>query len=399
MGLDFLRTASWLGRKRVRGYVVLLALLNVAILVFLVATSRDGVDRNGFLLGSDFISFWTAGRMLLSGGEVYDMAAHIAAQRAFFAPEEGFTAFFYPPSFLPFCYPLGLLGYFPALLGWLALTAAVYVLATRPWLREAGVEMPAILLFAAFPPVLITVTHGQTSFLVAALLGAGAWCVRSRPLLAGVLFGLATIKPQLGLLVPVALLATGQWRVIMSAGVAAVLLAAFSAAVSGPEIWSEWLAIGDKAQEAMSQGVVGYDKMVSPFAAVMLLGAPAALAYALQALVSLGVAAAIAFSGIRQGWTPLLGALVLAGAPLATPFVLDYDLVLLAFPLAMLAARPFAPWEKIGLALAFVAPAFARPLAMEAGIPIMVPVMLLMFLLLWKRARRADRRTPAAATA
>ena len=39
----------------------------------------------------------------------------------------------------------------------------------------------------------------------------------------GWLFGLATIKPQLGLLVPVALLASGQWRAIAGAGGAAHL--------------------------------------------------------------------------------------------------------------------------------------------------------------------------------
>ncbi len=33
-----------------------------------------------------------------------------------------------------------------------------------------------------------------------------------RPVLAGVLFGLAAVKPQLGLLVPVALISARQWR-------------------------------------------------------------------------------------------------------------------------------------------------------------------------------------------
>ena len=97
MGLGFLRDADWLGADRVRGYLWLFAAINLATLLFLVVTSHDGVDRNGFLLGSDFISFWTAGRMLHSGGHVYDVAAHIEAQRRYFAPANGYTAFFYPP--------------------------------------------------------------------------------------------------------------------------------------------------------------------------------------------------------------------------------------------------------------------------------------------------------------
>jgi hypothetical protein len=82
MGLDFLRQAMWLDAARVRGYLLLIAVANVAVLPFLVATSNQGVDRNGFLLGTDFLSFWTSGPMVLVGANVYDTAEHIAAPRA-----------------------------------------------------------------------------------------------------------------------------------------------------------------------------------------------------------------------------------------------------------------------------------------------------------------------------
>ena len=78
---------------------------------------------------------------------------------------------------------------------------------------------------------------------------------------------------------------------------------------------------------------------------------------------------------------------MLAGAPLVTPFVLDYDLVLLAFPLIWLAARDeHLPWERLVIALAFAAPAFARPLAMNAGIPVMPLVLVALFALVTRRA-------------
>lgn len=85
MGVDALRKAEWLGQARARAYLVLLALVNCAMLAFLLATSKNRVDRNGFLIGTDFLSFWTAGRMLVDGGNVYDGAAHAAAQSTFFA--------------------------------------------------------------------------------------------------------------------------------------------------------------------------------------------------------------------------------------------------------------------------------------------------------------------------
>jgi hypothetical protein len=93
----------------------------------------------------------------------------------------------------------------------------------------------------------------------------------------------------------------------------------------------------------------------------------------------------------RRSFTPGMGALVLAGAPLATPFVLDYDMVLTAFPLAYLFARGradgFDDWERITIAATFAAVAFARPLAINAGVPIMPLLLIALFVLVWKRVR------------
>ncbi|KMS59448.1 hypothetical protein V474_09590 [Novosphingobium barchaimii LL02] len=390
MGADFLRTMDWLGAARARGYLRLLALLNAVMLIALIATSHGGVDRNGFLLGSDFISFWTVGQMLGAHANPYDGAAHIAAQRLLFASDTGYTAFFYPPSFLPFCRPLGLLGYFPALGLWLTATAAVYLAALRGWWREADTRMPLWLLFLAFPAVPIVVTHGQTAFLVAGLLGLGAWLVPSRPVLAGVLFGLATIKPQFGVLLPLVLLLTREWKVIIAAALTALTLAAIAAFAFGWQTWPDWLAASARAEEAMAAGGVGYAKMTSPFAALKLLGASTTPAYAVQAIVSLAVAGLVGWAAWRRRWSPALAAGTLVGAPLATPFVLDYDMVILAFPLLWLTGQGlrggFAPWEKLAITLAFAAPAFARPLAMNAGIPVMPLVLAGLFAAAWRRA-------------
>jgi hypothetical protein len=393
MGADFLRRMDWLGAARARGYLRLLAVLNVVMLAALVLTSHGGIDRNGFLLGSDFVSFWTVGHMLHFGADPYDGAAHIAAQRTFFASDAGYTAFFYPPSFLPFCRPLGLLGYFPALACWLIATGAVYIAALKVWWREAGTGTPLWLLFLAFPAVPIVITHGQTSFLVAGLLGLGAWLVPSRPVLAGVLMGLATIKPQFGLLLPLVLLLTREWKVIAAAALTALTLAACSALAFGHEVWPAWLAASGRAEDAMAAGAVGYAKMTSSFAALKLLGTPTPQAYVVQGVISLVVAGVVAFSAWRRRWTDGLAALTLAGAPMATPFVLDYDMVLVAFPLLWLTGEGmrngFGRWEKLTLLLAFAAPAFARPVAMNLGVPIMPIVLMALFVSVWLRCRRA----------
>jgi len=392
MGVD-LRRADWLTAARARAYLWIMALLNGVTLALLLATSRNGVDRNGHLLGTDFLSFWTVGRMLIGRRDIYDQSAHIAAQQAYFTQADGFTAFFYPPTFLPFCWPLGLLEYFPALALWLVVTGALFVLAVTAWLRRFPVAAPAWLLIAAFPATLIQVTHGQTAFLSAGLLLLGALWVRERPIFSGVLFGLATVKPQFGLLVPLVLVLTGEWRVIAAAAATALALTVASAVLFGAGLWHEWYTLTRAAQTAMDAGTVGYAKMVSPFAGLMLLGVPSGLSYALQGLISAVVAAMLAQASWRRRYTAELGALMLVGAVLVTPFVLDYDMLLLAPTLIVVASRGFGPWEKLALLLAFAAPAFARPIGMNLHVPIMPEAAFLLYWVLWRRLRR-DRTGP-----
>ncbi|MBV1687243.1 DUF2029 domain-containing protein [Novosphingobium sp. G106] len=390
MGVDFIRRADWLGEARARGYLWCVALLNVAALILLVATSRGGIDRNGFLLGTDFISFWTTGHMLQSGGNVYDTSAHIAAQRAFFQQGDAYTAFFYPPLFLPICYNLGYLGYFPALGTWLVVTGAMFVQGVRFWARKLDFTLPLWTAVAAFPPVLITLTHGQTSFLAASFLGVGLLRLCDRPWAGGFLLGIAAIKPQFGLLVPVALLLTGQWRTIIAAAITVTVFGLAATLISGPAVWADWFAVTRAAQAAMAEGAVPFAKMQSLFAATRLLGASTGVAYAIQGVLTTAVVATVAWTAWRQGYNAGVAALILAGAPLATPFVLDYDMVLLAFPLIWLAAEAlrqgFYPWEKLVFVLTFIAGAFARPLAMFVGVPIMPVILIAFFIFVLRRA-------------
>lgn len=387
MGPQFLRSAAWLTAARVKAYLWILATLNIVTLAFLLATSRGGVDRHGFLLGTDFLSFWTAGRLLVRHADVYDQAAHIAEQQAYFSQVDAFTAFFYPPPFLPFCWPLGALAYFPALILWLVSTGALFVFAVTRWLHRYRLPAPTWLLLLAYPACVIQITHGQTAFLVAGLLLLGALWVQERPMLAGVAFGLATIKPQFGVLVPMVLLLTGEWRVIVAASAAALALSATSTMLFGPGVWNEWYALTRAAQAAMDAGSMGYAKMVSPFAGAMLLGIPLWFSYIIQAAVSIGVAVALAIVSWRRPYSSELGALMLVGSVQFTPFVLDYDLLLLGPALIVMVARSFGPWEKLAVFLAFAAPAFARPIAMNLHLPIAPVIALLLFYLLWRRVR------------
>lgn len=386
---SIIRDANWLTQDRRQAVIHVLALFHLLALAALVVFSRGGIDPFGSLLGTDFLSFWTSGRMLHLGANPYDIAQHIAHQRALFAQPGTYTAFYYPPLFLPICYLLGFLDYLPALTLWLLATGVVFWLAVRSWYRVLGMSGPGLAVSLAFPAVFATITHGQTAFLVTGLIGWGLALLRERAWVAGALIGLATIKPQLGVLIPVALIATGQWRAILAAGTSAAVLAALASLCFGPEIWGDWLAIGPAAREAMANGAIGFAKMQSVFAAARLVGAPETVAWTLQFCATAIVAMLVARAGWKHGWSLELAAMLCAGALLATPFALHYDLLILAFPLCLLVARGYAPWERSIAAAAFVAPLLSLSLAHLLNVP---PTPIVLAALVWALWRRIERR-------
>lgn len=384
--LRSLRHGSRLDVGSVRGYAWLLAAVNVLTLVVVIATSREGIDRYDQIIGSDFLSFWATGRLLVEGALPYDAAARLAAMQQVAPALAGYPAYFYPPSFLPLCFPMGLLPYFLALTIWMIASGAAYYAPVRKWFARCAPGQPVWLWVLAFPPVVITVLHGQTSFLLAALVATGLAILRDKPWLAGFLLGLATFKPQFGILVPIALLATGSWRAIAGAALGAASLAAIATFAFGTQVWTDWLALGREAEASMTGGAIGFGKMVSAFAAARLVGLSEGVAYAIQGVVTVAVAAMVAWAGWRRQWTLGLAALVMAGTPLATPFVLDYDMVLLAFPLLYLAGQGYRPWEKTVSAAVVLATILARPMALQFGVPIMPFAMAALFWLVWQRA-------------
>jgi hypothetical protein len=235
--LRWLSAADWLDAARARAWRNVLLVLSALAIVVWCALSRHGVDVTGKPLGTDFASFYAASRLTLSGhpAAAYDVASHHAAQSAIFSRDLGYAAFFYPPLFLLICAPLGLLPYLASLAVWLGATGAAFLAAMRGWLGE-GFGLAAVL---AFPALLLNLGHGQNAFLSAALLGAGALALNPRPILAGVALGLLAYKPQLGLMIPVALIAARRWTTLAAAAATVLLMAAASLALFGVETWQD----------------------------------------------------------------------------------------------------------------------------------------------------------------
>ncbi|SCV00655.1 hypothetical protein CNECB9_750011 [Cupriavidus necator] len=114
----------------------------------------------------------------------------------------------YPPMFLLFVMPLALFPFAASYLIFIGSTAAIYIAALIRIVDIPGAPRYAVWLpVVAFPGVHEAAIMGQNSLLTAGLAAWGLIHLRARPVLSGVLIGLLSIKPQLALLFPVALVA------------------------------------------------------------------------------------------------------------------------------------------------------------------------------------------------
>ena len=327
--LNSLVNASWVDEERLKVYPLIILSMLAAATAYVLA-SNDGLLPNGNPFGSDFVSFWVAAREALFGDPTvaYARETFEPAQQILF-PDGGFFAFFYPPHFQMILLPLGGLPFFGALAVWLTLT---YALVGWVMTRITGDVKLTLELAIAFPAAFLNISHGQNAFLTAGLFAASLYYLPTRPVLAGVFFGVLTFKPQLGVLIPVALMAAGQWRVIASAAATTLALALASALLLGVDVWTAFLAQTKDATDVLEQGSVGFAKMISVYSGLRAVGLGHMLAMSAHIVVSLAVVTVV-WQVWRQKASASHGlkcAVLIVGALIVTPFGLNYDLYLLA---------------------------------------------------------------------
>jgi hypothetical protein len=384
-----LRDCAWLDADRARAYKRILLAITALGCIGWIALGAGGLDREGKPIGTDFVGFYSASRLALDGRPelAYDVGAHWAAEKALFGPALGYTAFFYPPPALMICLPLALAPYFWSLAAWLAATGYAYYCVLRFYLPSLD---PAA--FLAFPAVFVNVAHGQNGFLSAALIGGGLFVMDRRPALAGLLFGAMAFKPHLALVIPFALVFARRWTSFAVAGAAAATFSALSLAAFGAAAWDGFFADASFARSALENHLVGDEKIQSVFAGVRLMHGSLALAWGAQIATALCVVAALFWLQGRAFRTAAEAPAVVCAGLLMSPFLLDYDLTLLAVPLVWLLGQGrrsgFLPFEKALMAFAYLLPLVSRAAACAVGLPLAPLTIAAVFALTVRRALR-----------
>jgi alpha-1,2-mannosyltransferase len=361
-------------------------ILGVSLLLFLSYLVYVLSGRQQF---NDFFVFWAAARLSEHAplAAAYDPQQFQAFKLAYTDGRLAQYPFLYPPSAMLLFRPFGLLPFGYSLLAWNLASLTLFLGAVRQALK------PPLALFAALvaPATMIALLFGQTGLLTGAAALLGFSLLPRRPLLAGIVLGLLTLKPQLALLPLPLLFAAGHWRAGLAAVATAAALAGASLALYGAESWQAWLA----ALHGFSGGLSGSSAHrqfgITVYFALVALGLDSRAALALQALLALAVLWATA-RALRRGGEPARIA-PLPALYLATPYAAAYDLPALGAACLLLFAAGQREQFRDGELLALGAAWFLPFLLMFSPVPLYAlacGVLLALFLLVLRRMKPAS---------
>ncbi len=378
----------WLNKRRLKAYPWLFLVAFAMIAGTWVVRSDVGLDVEGKPLGYDFVSFWSASSLALEGEAEASYQPERILEAGRLAIPDLDTQFIwsYPPTFHLVVLPLALVPFIWSYLLWFLVWLVPFVAV----IRRLAPAPETLMLALAFPGTLLNLAQGQNGLMVAALFGAAMLLLGRRPVLAGILIGLLSCKPQFGLLIPIALIFGRHWTAFAAATLTTLVFAAVSLFAFGAQDWLAFFANLEFATAVLEDGRLPWAKMPSLFATLRLLGAPVDWAYAAQAAMALGAAVTVALVWWRPVPLPLAAAVLTSGSLLVSPHLNDHDLALLAVPIALIAWHAHQEGWRRGereiLAVAWLAPVITALVAEPTHLQVGFPCLLALFALAVKRA-------------
>ena len=334
-----------LDRASLRLHAVSLAVASWLVLAWTHAVP-GAFDRFGTLRGVDFLQFYAAGWMVASGRawQLYDWDA-FARTLPTLVPGIGDLLFLpvYPPQLALVFAPFGKVSYLSALAVWTLVSVALYagavwaVLRTWPALRTYRLQAWCFAL--GFPPFLQLIAHGQVASLAMPLMVAALYGVRAgRPVLVGLALGSLAFKPQLGAFALAAIVLWPSWRLIAGLVVGCGLQLALVVTIVGTTPLRDYLGVLERLAASAGEFEPKLWAMHSLRGGFELLLGQNRLATACWALGAVGVVWLARRAWHRHHAQDVRFAVLCVVGLLLNPHLYIYDLVLMAVPLACLAA-------------------------------------------------------------
>ena len=374
--------------RRLVAYPFIFLAVSVAVSLGWILKSSDLIDPQGQPIGAHFPAYWGASRLALDGlpASVFDVNAILAAERLAVPANRISFTWHGAPTFLLMIMPLAALPYMAAFGFWafgsLAALAAV--------IRKMAPQPQTVLLLLAFPGTFINLFQGQSAFVTAALLGGALLLLERKPVSAGILIGLLCIRPQFLPFLVLALACGRHWRTLAATAATTAVVAMMSLLTFGMQPWVAFWNDLFTLRAMLDDGLLPWNNMPSVYATLRLFGLGADLSYALHFSVAAAVAGLAGWIWWRRPSLPLRAATLVGGMLISTPFLFDYDLAILAIPLALLAMdgcfRGWLAGERELLGIAWFMPLVCSSVAQATGLQLGAIVLLALYAVAVRRA-------------
>lgn len=275
---------------------------------------------------NDFRVFWAAGKLALESRitEIFDNDSLNAVHQI---DPNAWMPWLYPPGYLIFVTPFGTVSFGVAWIIFSLISITAVALALKPFTGQAKPLWVGCVFAPAFATALVI---GQNSLLWVSGIAAAIWALRSgKDYRAGFFIGLLTLKPQLGLLIPLALLAIGAWRTILAATITAILVAVIPTLIYGVEYWTLLGENMSRHSVKVQENIATLPHLVSIFSMLTQLGVSLSDALIVQ-WVFAAIGAVIVFLTWRAKSVSLdvKAAVLLAATLISVPYVWYYEAAL-----------------------------------------------------------------------
>lgn len=380
--------------RRLMVYASVALAMQILALVIWIVRFYILEERSAPMVGTDFAIFWSAARVAIEHGAASVFSPQwMQPIEAALWHEINYAPWPYPPTFLLAVLPLGFLSFGNALILYSSLGLIGYGTMLARIARD--IDRTLLPLLVAFPGASVAIGLGQNSLLTVAAAGGALALLETNSALAGVCIAVLVIKPQFGVLFPLALLCGRQWNAFIVSAVCTVALAATSVAVLGVDAWSAFASfLPEFTRIAVEQGGINqtWSGMSTVFAIGRSLGLSVHAAYLVHGLVALPAVMAMAFLWAKQARFELRASSLVIATLLAQPYVMFYDLAWLILPLVFLIrdgkVSSLSKVEWAVLSAAWLAPAQGFLSAYVSHYLQIVPAVLIAMLVLVMRRYR-----------
>ena len=364
---------------------VLVAIAALALYGFEISQHPSLAYFLGDAIGGDFVAFWSAARLTLFGDAAgaYRYDAITAMMSTVRRQEAGFIQpLYYPPTLLLWIWPYGLFEYVPGLFVFFFSTLALFLWTVWKITRQLWF----VLFMLSFTGIWLNLIAGQNGMVTASLFGLSMVALRTNATLSGVVLGLLSFKPHLGLVAPFALLNGRHYRCCFFAAITTIGLAALALILFGLDTWLMSLIGTSQASITLSVRPQLMLRMPSIFSLFRLTGLVHGQAMLAHLLFTLPLVIWTVRFWRRSENGDLKAAMLATVTLLFTPFVYDYDMMLIGIALAFMAnslSRSGWWWaERALFVLMMLWPVLVNRISQHLGLQLGVlgPILLLLFL-------------------